>query len=578
VRLGLLALGAVLLLGACGDNGREVMEGDAAVDGRVGGGEAGTDGGDAGDGARPGDDGGRTGCGDGVMDPGEACDDGDANSDTEPDACRTDCTAARCGDGVGDTGETCDTGDARSDTMPDACRIACVVPSCGDSVTDTGEGCDDGNDVDTDACRNDCSLPTCGDMVLDPGEECDDGDRDDGDGCQGNCLLPVCGDRIVDPGEECDDGNRLDGDGCQADCTRSECIRSEECTDGLFCNGPEVCTAGVCGPGTPPALGDGVACTVDSCDESADTVVHRPDDAMCPTGPLRCATAGARAGMLVRDSGRCDATAGCGSVETLADDCLDDGRYPTTFSCSGSELHRHEGVCLAAGGGLPARCGMSDVVQRDCRDAIPMPHPFCSGSAAGGDLTWHHTAVPICAASPPSCSFSESTTRCTAPGPSCLRGTRTTSTPTCSNPSGCSTSTSSMSCPDSPSRCETPAGAPLTLVTYTPACASPTTCGSPTENRTFCTRPPDSCEGRVFTAWSATCNATTESCGRTPLREVDCAARDSCGMAINVGSGCIQPFTVGVCDPATGCSTMSDSIFCMSPLRCRCVAGAASCF
>src|SRR5437868_4180088 len=46
-------------------------------------------------------------CGDGVVDPGEACDDGAGNSDTAPDACRIDCSLPRCGDGVRDTGERC---------------------------------------------------------------------------------------------------------------------------------------------------------------------------------------------------------------------------------------------------------------------------------------------------------------------------------------------------------------------------------------------------------------------------------------------------------------------------------------
>ena len=52
------------------------------------------------------------GCGDGVVDDGEACDDGPANSDLHADACRTDCSLARCGDGTTDAQETCDDGNA----------------------------------------------------------------------------------------------------------------------------------------------------------------------------------------------------------------------------------------------------------------------------------------------------------------------------------------------------------------------------------------------------------------------------------------------------------------------------------
>ena len=45
-------------------------------------------------------------CGDGVTDPGlgEECDQGVNNSDSTPDACRTDCTLPACGDGVIDPG------------------------------------------------------------------------------------------------------------------------------------------------------------------------------------------------------------------------------------------------------------------------------------------------------------------------------------------------------------------------------------------------------------------------------------------------------------------------------------------
>ncbi|MCO4773536.1 MAG: hypothetical protein KDA24_26115 [Deltaproteobacteria bacterium] len=52
-----------------------------------------------------------TACGNSIVDPGEACDDGDANADAS-DACRLDCTLPVCGDAITDTGagETCDDG------------------------------------------------------------------------------------------------------------------------------------------------------------------------------------------------------------------------------------------------------------------------------------------------------------------------------------------------------------------------------------------------------------------------------------------------------------------------------------
>jgi Tol biopolymer transport system component len=78
-------------------------------------------------------------CGDGTIDNDEACDDGDANSDTEADACRVDCSTAICGDSVVDSGESCDAGADNSDTIENACRtdcsgLVCTVGECGPFV------------------------------------------------------------------------------------------------------------------------------------------------------------------------------------------------------------------------------------------------------------------------------------------------------------------------------------------------------------------------------------------------------------------------------------------------------------
>lgn len=72
-------------------------------------------------------------CGDGQVDEGEVCDYGVANSDTEPDMCRTNCTPARCGDGVIDSGEECDDENAAAG---DGCSEACAVElECGKTFT-----------------------------------------------------------------------------------------------------------------------------------------------------------------------------------------------------------------------------------------------------------------------------------------------------------------------------------------------------------------------------------------------------------------------------------------------------------
>ncbi len=95
-------------------------------------------------------------CGDGVLDAGEECDEGTANSDVRRDACRTSCRTAYCGDEVIDTGETCDDGAANSDTVPGACpttcRRGCVglpVPYTETFTGQDGLGAFDSNDVET---------------------------------------------------------------------------------------------------------------------------------------------------------------------------------------------------------------------------------------------------------------------------------------------------------------------------------------------------------------------------------------------------------------------------------------------
>ena len=62
--------------------------------------------------------------GNGVIDAGAGCDDGSSNSDTVPDACRTDCSLATCGDNVKDSIEQCDGADLGD--CPGSCAGDCA--------------------------------------------------------------------------------------------------------------------------------------------------------------------------------------------------------------------------------------------------------------------------------------------------------------------------------------------------------------------------------------------------------------------------------------------------------------------
>ena len=174
-------------------------------------------------------------CGDGfVWNTQELCDDGDTDN---TDQCTNECKPAQCGDGYIQDGEACDDG---NDLDSDDCLANCIAARCGDGQLHIGvEQCDDGNDVDSDGCRNDCTLPSCGDGIVDAGEECDDGNISETDACLSTCLKARCGDGFVQEGiESCDDGNKDEGDDCRCDCSLARC------GDGIVRIGVEECDDG----------------------------------------------------------------------------------------------------------------------------------------------------------------------------------------------------------------------------------------------------------------------------------------------------------------------------------------------
>ncbi|MEZ4366547.1 MAG: hypothetical protein R2939_09705 [Kofleriaceae bacterium] len=180
-------------------------------------------------------------------------------------ACRDGvCRIIRCGDGVIDPPEVCEDGNALDG---DGCSRDCLSDeTCGNGVRDAGEACDDGNLVDGDACQATCTLPRCGDGVRDAGEVCDDGNTDAGDGCDALCLSDeTCGNGVVDlaAGEACDCGGPdflgpiaatcaglPNSDDPAATC-RPDCLLTR-CGDGVL-TAPEQCEpggdlgAGTCG-------------------------------------------------------------------------------------------------------------------------------------------------------------------------------------------------------------------------------------------------------------------------------------------------------------------------------------------
>ncbi len=189
-------------------------------------------------------------CGNGQLDDGEACDEGEANSDTLPDRCRRDCRLPSCGDGVVDpeNDELCDCGDG-SGTLPEGCSgpnsdepgtdcsTRCRVPVCGDGAVEGDETCE-ASDLQGETCESlgfasgslecfNCQLwlvgcvNGCGNLVMEGDEVCDGLDLGgkacsdvgflSGDlACQETCELDLsgcwmgCGNGQMEPSEQCD--------------------------------------------------------------------------------------------------------------------------------------------------------------------------------------------------------------------------------------------------------------------------------------------------------------------------------------------------------------------------------------
>ena len=143
-------------------------------------------------------------CGDGVIEGSETCDDSNTtNGDGCSSSCRVEpastcpttssgapgagrCTTATCGNGLKEPGEACDCG-----TSPTTLPAGCTGPNglfngdgTGCSKTCSKEPVCRGASGKTQACST-----SCGNGNIETGEDCDDGNQIDGDGCSSTCQI-----------------------------------------------------------------------------------------------------------------------------------------------------------------------------------------------------------------------------------------------------------------------------------------------------------------------------------------------------------------------------------------------------
>ena len=217
------------------------------------------------------------------------CDDGDVCTDDSCESssgCVNSNNTASCEDGIFCNGaELC---------AGSICGAGTPV-DCDDGVVCTADSCNEG----TDTCDHVPDDVICtNDLFCDGAETCDS-------------LLGCRGGTDPCPGQDCDEDTDT--------CIVVECQSDVDCDDSLFCNGVEACVSGTCQPGPPVDCGDGVACTVDSCNEATDSCDHVPNDADCDNG------------MFCDGAETCDSATGCQAGTPV--DC-NDGVACTDDSCN----------------------------------------------------------------------------------------------------------------------------------------------------------------------------------------------------------------------------------------------------
>jgi cysteine-rich repeat protein len=163
-------------------------------------------------------------CGNGKVEKGEECDDGNLQAG---DGCDAQCRQEKCGNGRVDAGEQCDPPKAGQCT--DHCNT--VQPGCGNGIVEGDEECDDGNDKAGDGCFE--CVKECGDGKIDAsiGEDCEPEYAPLH--CSLDChWLPTCGDGIVqtDLGEQCDPGDGVT-------CIACKLVTPPSCDDPSGCGG-----------------------------------------------------------------------------------------------------------------------------------------------------------------------------------------------------------------------------------------------------------------------------------------------------------------------------------------------------
>ncbi|MFH2008688.1 MAG: hypothetical protein ABI333_19025 [bacterium] len=521
---------------------------DAAVDGDASGleGDAGAD---AGEGL----------CGDGILDPGEECDDGNQHDDDE---CLPSCTWA-CGDGVVNAVELCDTGIAAgqqgacptdcddsqactSDTLVGTeCQTECVHGNIGACIDDDGccpSTCDETSD-------NDCSA-NCGNGVVEANETCDPPSScpatcDDMDTCTADsrsgdsstCNV-LCTNTVI---TACAGGDGCCPSGCDST-TDSDC--SVNCGNGVVEAGETCDPPGSC----PTTCNDGNSCTTDTMTGNASTcnvACTNTTITTCAGGDSCCPAAcdnttdsdcSASCGNSVVEAGEtCDPPSSCPTTCNDSNVCTTDTMTGSSANCNVACSNTAITQCTGGDGCCPSGC--NSVNDSDCS-------PACGNSVVEAGETCDPPS-----SCPTTCNDGNACTTDAMTGSAAACNVQCTNTPV-------------TACAGGDSCC--PSGCDATNDTdCSPICGNSVvepgeTCDPPGSCPVTC-NDNDTCTTDTMTGSSATCNV---ACSYAPI--VNCANNDGCCAAgcnatndndcsANCGNSVVEAGET--CDPPSSCPT-----------------------
>jgi hypothetical protein len=145
------------------------------------------------------------------------------------------------------------------------------------------------------------------------------------------------------------------------DCPPMGCMMDDDCDDGFFCSGPEVCVDGLCEAGDLPDCDDDQACTIDYCGMD-DACVNELSTALCECNPPPTADISVMfekelasqeipcpvVGGTVKDELKFTAT-GSGQAADCANDCTETLGVDAALSLSG-QFCGTKGLSIEASG------------------------------------------------------------------------------------------------------------------------------------------------------------------------------------------------------------------------------------